>query len=157
MKWAMLYIQGSEFRKILDDTQSKLNARINEVLRFGVNLYQTLSRLNFMNAKALALSQSLEEANVFDFQFINNGGVILITKTYLELTNITTGQEFKREVEECLIFPLGKRVVSLHLSEGLPKGQYSMLGILDYGNPNSLEAIEQIVEIKQAHQRAMLS
>jgi hypothetical protein len=32
-----------------------------------------------------------------------------------------------------------------------------MLGILDYGNPNSLEAIEQIVEIKQAHQRAMLS
>jgi hypothetical protein len=82
MKWAMLYIQGSEFRKKLDDTQSKLNARINEVLRFGVNLYQTLSRLNFMNAKALALSQSLEEANVFDFQFINNGGVILITKTY---------------------------------------------------------------------------
>ncbi len=101
MKWAMLYIQGSEFKEKLDVSSSRLRTKIKEVLRFGVHLYQTPSKLNLMKAKALALSQNLEEANVFDFQFVNNGGVMLRAKTYLELTNITTGQEFKSEVEEC--------------------------------------------------------
>jgi hypothetical protein len=148
MKWAMLYIQGSEFRDKLDEGSSKLNTRVNEVLRFGVHIYQTPSGLNLLEAKAVTLVQNQEEVNVFDFKIENSGGVMIKTKSHLELTNISTGQEFKSDVEECPIFPLGKRVVSLHLPEGIPKGQYSMLGILDYGNPNSLEAIEQIVEIK---------
>jgi len=63
-------------------------------------------------------------------------------KTCLELTDILMGEEFRGEIEECPIFPLGKRGVSLHLSEGRTKGEYSVLGILDCGDPYSLEAIE---------------
>lgn len=57
-------------------------------------------------------------------------------------------KKFSTEKEECPIFPLDKRKVSLHLPENLPSGKYSMLAIMDYGDPNSLEAIERIIEIK---------
>ena len=148
MKWAMLYIQGSEFRDKLEGVNTGIQTKVNEVLRFGIHLYQTPGAVNTIDARAVELSQNNEESGVFDMHIENVGGVMIRTKTYLELTNINTGEEFKSEVQECPIFPLGKRVVSLHLPEGLPKGQYSMLGILDYGNPDSLEALEQIVEIK---------
>lgn len=148
MKWAMVFLQGTEPRTKVDGVPGGVQTKINEIIRMGVHLYQTPSHLKLMEAKALALEPNTEEQNVYDLDIENTGYVMLNTRSYLELTNINTGEEFKSEIVECPVFPTGKRLVSLQMPENLPKGQYSMLGILDYGDPYTLEAVEKIIEIK---------
>ncbi len=148
MKWAMLYIQGSKFRERIEDKGNGVQTRVNELMRFGIHIYQTPPSLNLVSAKLASLSPSNEGKDFYDVEVVNDGSVMLRAKSFLELTNVNTGEEFKSESTEFPIFPLGRRKVLLQLPDNLPKGEYSMLAILDYGNPDSLEAIEKIVKIE---------
>ncbi|KPM47879.1 hypothetical protein [Jiulongibacter sediminis] len=148
MKWAMLFIQGSEIREKIDERAPGIKTNIKEIIRFGVHIYQTPPSVTKLSARAEALNVNEETPGLYDLKVINNGGVMLKTTSFLELTNIATGEEFQGEPIECPIFPMGKRTVNLPLPENLPKGQYSMLAILDYGDPNSLEAIEKIITVE---------
>ncbi len=148
MKWSMLFIQSADVRKNLKEVKKGINTQINEIVRLGIHIYQIPSHLSLASAKVVDLQPKSDNPEIYNLQIQNDGQLMLKTNSFLELTNINTGEEFKSQVEECPIFPLGKRIVSLHLPENLPKGKYSMLGILDYGDPNSLEAVERIIEIK---------
>jgi len=53
MKWAMLYIQGSEFIEKLEGVTTGIQTKINEVLRFGIHLYQTHGSINTIDAIAI--------------------------------------------------------------------------------------------------------
>lgn len=148
MKWAMTFIQITEVKEAQQPEPGKVMTQINEILRFGLHVYQTPPHLKKMAIELKSLLQNTENPKVFDLGVENIGELMLYTRSHIELTNISTGEEFKTEHEECPIFPLTKRKVSLHLPEDLPSGKYSMLAVLDYGDPNSLEAVERIVEIK---------
>ncbi len=148
MKWGMLYLQGSKIRELVQDNNNSLQTHINEVMRFGVHVYQTPPQLSQLSARVNNMIENPKSPGKYDLELLNEGEVMVNAHSFLELTNVSTGEEFTSEATECPIFPLGKRVVTLSLPKGLPKGQYSMLGILDYGNPNSLEAIEKVIEIK---------
>lgn len=148
MKWAMLFLQSTTIREPKKNDPTKLTAQINEIVRLGLHIYQTPGTLDFTAVSLNGLKQNEENSRAYDLSIKNEGQVMVKAKSYLELTNIATGEEFRSELEECPIFPLGKRKVSLLLPADLPNGKYSMLAIMDYGNPNSLEAIEQIIEIK---------
>ncbi|SOE20473.1 hypothetical protein SAMN06298216_0963 [Spirosomataceae bacterium TFI 002] len=147
MKWAMLFIQGAKIKEPEAEVVGKVSTRINEVVRMGLHIYQTPGRLDLRSAVVHELHQSEKDNKAYDLLVENNGQVMVRTKSYLELVNMSTGEEFRTNLEETPIFPLGKRKVSLHLPENLPTGKYSMLAIMDYGDPNKLEAIERIVEI----------
>ncbi|MGR3810640.1 hypothetical protein [Jiulongibacter sp. NS-SX5] len=148
MKWGMLYLQGSKIRENVQDLNTNLQTKVNEVMRFGIHVYQTPPHLTQLSASVEGLEVNPKNAGVYNLQVFNTGSVMTQVKTFLELTNVETGQEYKGEEKECPIFPAGKRVVPLPLPKDLPKGQYSMLAILDYGDPNSLEAIEKIITIE---------
>lgn len=148
MKWCMLFLQGSSIKEAPEASETQMETRINEIIRFGIHVYQTPAKMNLISAVAQDLNQNEENPEFFFLDLENNGQVMVKTKSYLELTNINTGAEFRGEIAECPIFPLGKRKVSLQLPAELPAGKYSLLAIMDYGDPNSLEAIERIIEIK---------
>lgn len=148
MKWAMLFLESTEIKEPIKPEENKVITRINDVIRFGLHIYQTPPSLNKYAVDLQSLDQSPEDGNYFDLGIENQSELMIYSRSHLELTNIETGEEFSTEKEECPIFPLGKRKVSLHLPENLPSGKYSMLAIMDYGDPNSLEAIERIIEIK---------
>lgn len=148
MKWCMLFLQGSSIKEEQENNTTTMGTRINEIIRFGIHVYQTPASMSLLSAVAQDLNQNEEDPNEFLLDLENNGQVMVKTKSYLELVNINTGAEFRGKIEECPIFPLGKRKVSLQLPAEIPAGKYSLLAIMDYGDPNSLEAIEKIIEIK---------
>ena len=148
MKWAMLYLQGSKIKEHIQESGGNLQTKVNEVMRFGVHVYQTPAHLTKPLAKLESLTETPNNAGKYDLLVVNNGDVMVNIQSFLELTNVETGDTFAGEVAECPIFPNGTRKLTLSLPKKLPKGKYSMLGIMDYGNPDALEAVEKIILIE---------
>lgn len=76
----------------------------------------------------------------------NNGETIIDCASYIELTNLNTGFNKRLEVRAFTVLPTGKREVFFYIPEDVPKGSYSILGVLDYGSREAIEAAE--IELK---------
>lgn len=148
MTWAMLFIQNY----ISDDTTVQKTARITttirEIFRVGLHIYQTPPSVSAKSALAVSLNQDKKNADTYVFEMKNTGPTMLNCYAHMELTNIESGQEFKLDVQDFPVFPGGKRLVDFKLPPTLPKGKYSALAILDYGDNAPLEAIESALVIK---------
>lgn len=147
MKWAMLFLQSAEEQDSADRKNKQFNAKIKELLRVGVHIYQTPPTVTQMSAKAVTLKPVDSEKNTYDFYMINTGETMLQCKAHLELTNIETGSVFKLDRIEFPVFPEGKRTARFTIPNSVPKGKYSTLAILDIGEDASLEAIERTIEV----------
>lgn len=148
MKWSMLFIQNY----ISDDSTVQKTARITttirEIFRVGLHIYQTPPNISAKSALAVSLIKDKKSADTYVFEMKNTGSTMLSCFAHMELTNIESGQEFKLDVQDFPVFPGGKRLVDFKLPPTLPKGKYSALAILDYGDNSPLEAIESMIEIK---------
>lgn len=148
MKWAMLFVQNVTEQAGDKAAAGKVTAKLTEVFRFGIHIYQTPPTVTNKEAKAISLKQDSLDKKVYNFMIANTGGTQLTCKARLELTNIDTGKEIKLEDVEFPVFPGAKRIVQLPLPADIPKGKYSMLALLDYDTSMPLEAVEQSIEIK---------
>jgi hypothetical protein len=148
MKWAMLFVQNVTEQAGDKAAAGKVTAKLTEVFRFGIHIYQTPPTVTNKEAKALSLKQDSLDKKAYNFAIMNTGGTQLTCKARLELTNIETGKEIKLEDVEFPVFPGAKRIVQLPLPADIPKGKYSMLALLDYDTSMPLEAVEQSIEIK---------
>jgi len=148
MKWAMLYVQNAAEQSGNTTAAGKTTAKLVEVFRFGIHIYQTPPQLTDHAAKAISLIPDPVEKSTYDFSMINTGSTQLTCKARLELTNIENGKEIKLEDTEFPVFPGAKRTVQLVLPPNIPKGKYSMLALLDYDTSMPLEAVELSIEIK---------
>ncbi|HCN83746.1 MAG TPA: hypothetical protein DIT07_09000 [Sphingobacteriaceae bacterium] len=148
MKWAMLFVQNVTEQAGDKNATGKVTAKLTEVFRFGIHIYQTPPGVTNKEAKALSLKQDSIEKKAYNFAIVNTGGTQLTCKARLELTNIETGKEIKLEEVEFPVFPGAKRIVQLLLPADIPKGKYSMLALLDYDTSMPLEAVELGIEIK---------
>ncbi len=148
MRWAMLFIQNY----ISDDSTVQKTARITttirEIFRVGLHIYQTPPTVSAKSALAVSLNKDKKNPDTYVFEMKNTGPTMLSCYAHMELTNIESGQEFKLEVQDFPVFPGGKRLVDFKLPSTLPKGKYSALAILDYGENSPLEAVESTIEIK---------
>lgn len=148
MRWSMLFIQNY----ISDDSTVQKNARITttirEIFRVGLHIYQTPPSVSTKSALAVSLNQDKKNTDTYIFEMKNTGPTMLSCYAHMELTNIESGQEFKLDVQDFPVFPGGKRLVDFKLPPTLPKGKYSALAILDYGENSALEAIESTIVIK---------
>lgn len=147
MKWAMLYVQNAAEQSGNTAATGKVTAKLVEVFRFGIHIYQTPPQLTNHEAKAISLTPDTVK-NTYNFSMINTGSTQLTCKARLELTNIENGKEIKLEDVEFPVFPGAKRTVQLALPANIPKGKYSMLALLDYDSSMPLEAVELGIEIK---------
>jgi len=148
MKWAMLFLQSAAEQDSAAQNSKQFNTKIKELLRVGIHIYQTPPTVTRMSAKAVSLQPVPDQKNAYDFYMQNTGQTMLQCKVHLELTNVETGKEIKLDRTEFPVFPEGKRVVRLTISDTVPKGKYSALAILDIGEDSALEAIERTIEIK---------
>lgn len=148
MRWSMLFIQNY----ISDDSTTQKAARITttirEIFRVGLHIYQTPPSITAKSALAVSLNKDKKNADTYVFEMKNTGPTMLNCYAHLELTNIESGTEFKLDVQDFPVFPGGKRLVDFKLPPTLPKGKYSALAILDYGENSPLEAIESTIDIK---------
>lgn len=148
MRWAMLFIQNY----ISDDSTVQKTARITttirEIFRVGLHIYQTPPTVSAKSALAVSLNKDKVKQDTYVFEMKNTGPTMLSCYAHMVLTNVASGQEYKLEVQDFPVFPGGKRIVDFKLPPTIPKGKYSALAILDYGENSPLEAIESAIEIK---------
>lgn len=148
MTWAMLFIQNFLPNDATVETNARITTTIREIFRIGIHIYQTPPSVSAKSALAVSLTQDKKNADTYVFEIKNTGPTMLNGYAHMELTNIENGQEFKLEVQDFPVFPGGKRLVEFKLPPTLPKGNYSALAILDYGENSPLEAIESTIVIK---------
>jgi P pilus assembly chaperone PapD len=147
MKWAMLFVQTVEEQETAQSKGKEVKTQIKESIRAGIHIYQTPPALTKSMAQALFLRPS-KEKNTYEFGVFNMGDVMLQCKANMTLTNTKTGEEYKLEKVEFPMFPEGKRVVKFTVPEKMPKGKYSALAVLDFGEDQELQAIEKTIDVK---------
>ncbi len=148
MKWAMLFIQGANLKKSVENGPNEAKASVQEIIRMGIHVYQTPPSLTESLAKAISLTSTKEKPKVYDFEIENIGKTMINGRTHLEITNLSTSQETITETLEFPVFPGGKRIFPLELPSSLKPGKYSILAVLDYSDNAPLEAVEKMIEIK---------
>lgn len=148
VRWAMLFIQGTVEKTDPFVPTKTLSTQIREFYRVGVHIYETPPTLTTSEAKIVSLEPSAGTKPTYSLTIKNTGSLMLDCKTHLELTNLESGKELKTGDQEFPVFPEGIRSTYFELPANLPKGKYSVLGILDYGDSMPLEAIEKTIEIK---------
>lgn len=148
MKWAMLFVQSANLKKPVTNGPNEAKASIQEIIRIGIHIYQTPASLTETSASAVGLTQNLKEPRVYDFEVKNTGKVMITGNFHLEITNLATSAETILPAKSFPIFPGGTRIVPFELPADIKPGKYSILGVLDYGESFSLEAVEKNIEIK---------
>lgn len=149
MKWAMLFLQTVQEKDSVSTNSKELKTEIRELMRVGIHIYQTPPTVNRIEAKVDYFLHEEKDTvkNSYSFKVQNVGDVMLNCKSYITLTNVNTGQEYKLERLEFPMFPEGKRILKFIIPETIPKGKYSALAVLDIGEDEELQAIEKTIEV----------
>jgi hypothetical protein len=151
MTWSMLFVQGTVEKTNPFVPENQLATQIRESYRFGVHIYNTPSVTN--EAKAVLEDFMVVPATENDtiakymLRSKNDGDVILKCKTYLEITNLGNGETINTDPDEFTVFPNETKTSIFTLPDNLGAGEFSILGILDYGDQYPLEAIEKTIKI----------
>ncbi len=148
MKWAMLFIEVVNEKKVFQDTG--VSTAIIPIYRLGVHIYQTPPNLGKKEIKMLSFGQVklAEDSLGLSIECENVGDVHLKGKSSIEFTNLTDGTKTKIGPDPFSVFPGFRRVINYKIPTNLPKGKYSVLAILDGGEDMPIEAAQSEIEIK---------
>lgn len=148
MKWSMLFLQTNPEQQGAAEKGKNVSTQVKEILRVGIHIYETPPNVSRKLAKADTLMKIDTIRNAYDFKIRNIGEVMIQCKANMELTDINTGQQYKLEQSEFPMFPDAKRTVRFTVPATVPKGKYSALAILDYGEDAALEAVTKEIEVQ---------
>ena len=141
MKWAMLFIKGVVEKADPLNPKDKLSTTIKENFQFGIHVYNTPASLT--SAKAEASNMELNpEKNAFLLEINNTGKTQIKGSAQLAFVHLATGDEFDSKELEAPIFPGYSRIFKLEIPKDLPKGEYSVMGLFDYGEDYPIEGFE---------------
>jgi hypothetical protein len=124
----------------VDDVDSNgQNIKVN--VRSGIKVYHRLPttrerRIEIQNMKFIA------DKNYIELLFENNGNVWAEGTIYSDLTNIDTGEKINLQDVIFYTMPTNKRITGINLPKELPKGNYVASVLMDYGDPENMEAGE---------------
>lgn len=144
--WSAVMIEQAEEKKVLDPGNNGGNTiafGITPTFAFGVWVYQNPPNV------------TVNKVEITDYQhFVKDGKESLIIKaenkgtgisfctSYIELTNLNTGEQRKLLVKKFTILPEYFREFKFELPADLAKGKYSAVAVLDYGSAEEIEAAE---------------
>lgn len=145
VKWGTMGVRlSSEQVDPLGETgEDRMGMGIVNVFQLSIYLFQT---------PPTVLERSAE---IYDFQVQtdtigqklmlaseNTSPSILNCKSYLEFTNLSTGYNVSTQKVNFTLLPEAAREVVFRMPANLPKGKYSVMGVLDYGSSNEIKAAE---------------
>lgn len=151
MTWSMLFIQGTVEKTNPFVPENQLATQIRESYRFGIHIYNTPNETSTAQATLKDFIETKPSANdslkYYHLISKNTGDVILKCKSYIEVTNLSTGEIFELPADEFTVFPGEVKRSIFVLPDTASPGEYSLLGILDYGDEYPLEAMEKTISV----------
>lgn len=144
--WGVLMIEQMEEKKVLDPGSASENAvafGITPTFAFGVWLYQNPPNVENMRVDITNfIFEKKINNNMLFLKVKNKGDGISFCNAYVEITNLTTGEQSQLGGKRYTILPGYRRTFIFDLTENLPKGSYSAVGVLDYNSDDELVAAE---------------
>lgn len=149
-KWSVLFVQTAEEQTGARAIDKDVGMGMKVSARIAVTIFQSPKSNNFYKGTLEGLTAELNEENkyVFKTQAINLGDKILNCKIYFTMSNLETAEEFTSEPITLALLPESSRNIKYTHQMELPKGQYSVAAILDYGVGDELEGIQMDLEVK---------
>lgn len=124
----------------VDDIDSRGQAiRVN--IRSGIKVYHRLPQSREWKIEIQNMKFN-KEAKHIELYFENNGNVWADGTIYIDLMNTESGEKIKLDHIVFYSMPTNKRTLYIRLPEGLKTGKYVATVMMDYGDPDNMEAAE---------------
>lgn len=144
-KWSIVYVTLQKEQTAPEaDKDLAMGIEVDQ----AIGVFITQSPRSNKNAAAKITSFEEVAGNTFQIEAENKGDKILECNMYLMLSNLETAEEKKLEPISFKILPEGSRIGELTLPTDLPKGDYMVAAILDYGPEYPLEGAQKQISVK---------
>ena len=149
--WSILMIEQEAPRNNLVNTKKDGNTvafGIVPTFAFGIFAYQNPPNVLTNNIEFIEF-QFLENdaVNKLLLEVQNKGDGIAYCTSYIDLTNLDTGEQQRLRVKNFTIVPDLTRDFIFNLPQTLQKGKYLAVGVLDYENSEEIQAAKLEFEI----------
>ena len=145
-RWAVTYIRLAEETRGQQEGSDGLIVNLNQSYRFGVYVFQTPPSATYAKGELIDFKFENDELKL---RLRNLGETFLKCNSYAELTNLQTGEVARLKSRNFTVLPASNRDVSFIIPKSYKPGTYSVLGVLDYGNRDEIEAAEIEITIPQ--------
>jgi P pilus assembly chaperone PapD len=150
VKWSAMKIKiAKEKVKAQTADANSVGMGISETFQFAVHIFQCPPSVTFKNAEIVSFKDVTtlkDTGRVLTLLVKNSGEAILDCASYLEITNLQNGNEERLKPFAYTILPGGSREVNFKLPNR-PKGKYSVLGVVDYGSKENVQAAEITLDV----------
>jgi len=145
VKWSAMKIKlAKEKGKASLSDPTAVGMGVTETFQFVVHVFQTPPSVTFRNAEITSFREITapgDSSDVLAMMVRNTGDAILDCASYIEITDLQNGKEERLRPFAYTVLPGGSREIKFHLPV-LPKGTYSVLGVVDYGSKENVQAAE---------------
>lgn len=145
VKWATMLVKLASERTKPLDAENQMGLGIQQTFQFVVHIFQTPPNVTFKSAKILHfkdISVAADSVKRLEMLVENNGDAIVDCASYIELTNLATGTNERLDIKAFTILPGSRREVVFTIPAATAAGLYSVLGVVDYGSREAIEAAE---------------
>jgi P pilus assembly chaperone PapD len=153
VKWgSMLVKMAKEKMPKTEGDKDMIGMGITETFQFVIHIFQSPPTVTLKNASIESFSEITTEndsTRIVMMRVNNSGEAILDCVSYLEYTNLGNGTEERQKPIAYTLLPGASREIKFALSNSLTAGKYSVLGVVDYGSRENVQAAETEIEIKK--------
>jgi len=146
VRWAIAIIKSAYENKGHGEGGEKtVGMHIVQSFQFGVHIFQSPPSVNFKEVtfrkfyRDSLASDSLIHLNI---EVENTGDAIADCAPYLDLIDLKTGNSHRLKGKGFTILPGGTREIVFILPQDIKPGDYSILGVVDYGSSTDFAASE---------------
>ncbi|MDB9989881.1 DUF916 domain-containing protein [Flavobacteriales bacterium] len=142
--------EANERKKIVGNPDEKgFSMGVVPTFGFGIYFYQNPPSLDVSDVEIRDFSFSYDEESKYVHLLVKNiGKGISRSKAYIELNDLKTGYYEKMDLKVFNILPGREREFDFKLPGDLPKGHYSIMGVLDFGSEEEIKAASKEIIIK---------
>ena len=152
VKWSAMQIKlAKEKQPAETGDNNAIGLGVTESFQFVIHIFQSPPTVTVKNAEIESFKEVTSEkdtARIVMLRVNNSGEAILDCVSYLEFTNLKNGKEERQKPIAYTLLPGSARELKFALSPTLSEGKYSVLGVVDYGSRENVQAAETEIEIK---------
>ena len=147
VKWAVMNVKLAREKKAPagEGNSETVGFGIVQTFQFIIHIFQTPPTVTYADAEIVGfkeITKPTDDTRTLSLEVSNTGETILNCASYLELTNLQNGEIKRLDVKAFTVLPDGRREIYFQLPVDLKKGQYSVLGVVDYGSKEKIAAAE---------------
>ncbi|MBL4710736.1 MAG: DUF916 domain-containing protein [Flavobacteriales bacterium] len=150
--WSVIMIEQEEPRNTIEPPkkgEGTVALGVIPTFAFGIFVYQNPPNVSDNSVEITNFTMDeTEKGKIVKIEAENTGNGIAYCTSYIDLTNLTTGEQQRLLVKRFTIVPELIRDFAFKLPDSLKKGQYLAVGVLDFEGSEEIQVAKMKFENK---------